>query len=1065
MRGQWLSALRARLADEAGPYAVLDDSALGEAAELVAATTRPSDIPETCHIVGWLHMRRAMALADERATSEIHTAVPLFMLVHGSGAELPVPEMFADAFANVPDFSTAPPDELWEWVFHSFTPWLQTGADPHFLELAARFARNAVAGARRGDPRRASRLSFLNAAAQRIFEHTGNLVVLEEAIAAGRAAVAEADADNPNLAGHLTHLADSLRTLFERTGDVAVLREAVDFGRRAVRTTAANNDQRYVPMTALGSALRLLYRRTGAMALLDEAAEVSRAAVDAIPDGLAMPAILLANHSAVLHDQIARTGDQAVLNEAIAVTRRAADAAPEGTPLLLSCLYNLANLLQAQFERSGDVRALDESIDVARAVVRATPPQHPDAPLHQGLLVRQLRARFEVAGDTSALDEAISLGHQGVNATPADHSNRAQFLTNLAVALQTRAEHTGDLDELRQAIELKRLAAHTAFGGVHEAHTLSNLTTSLSSYFRRTGDVAALEEAIAIGRAAVAAAPEDHSDRASCEINLASVLDMHGSVAEAIGLLEAAAKRTAARPSTRVEAAQSWGRLAMAAGRVDHALRGYATAVELLPRVATRGLSRADASRWLVRYSELASDAAACALSAGRPERAIELLELGRGVLLAQAIEARSDLTALREADAELADSFEYLCAQLDPVAAEETPDRHREQALELEALIADIRALPGHDRFLLPPDAATLAAQAHDGPIVVVNVSKHRSDAIMVTTAGVLAQELPDLDLKAVTDRQAAMRDALSLRRLSGDAPQQAERAMLDTLAWLWDTIARPVLDRLGLIGDEPMPRLWWIPCGPLAAFPLHAAGHHLDEPGRSRRTALDRAVSSYTPTIRALAHARTRRAPTRSRPPRLLAVVMPQTPHESALPGAREEFEQLSRLFPAVEGLVGPAATHDAVLSRLPSSPWAHFACHAMSDPDDPSNSQLLVHDHLRHPLRVVEISRLNLANTEFAYLSACSTAVTAPDLANESIHVVSACQLAGYPHVVGTLWEISDWFATTIAERVYADLAAGGFDASRAATCLHRAVRLTRDHHPRNPTLWAAYIHAGP
>jgi len=111
------------------------------------------------------------------------------------------------------------------------------------------------------------------------------------------------------------------------------------------------------------------------------------------------------------------------------------------------------------------------------------------------------------------------------------------------------------------------------------------------------------------------------------------------------------------------------------------------------------------------------------------------------------------------------------------------------------------------------------------------------------------------------------------------------------------------------------------------------------------------------------------------------------------------------------------------------------------------------------------VVEMSGLNLTGTELAYLSACSTAITAANLANESIHIVSACQLAGYPHVVGTLWEISDLFATTVAERVYEGLAAGAFDPGQSGTCLHRAVRLTRDHFARKPTLWAAYIHAGP
>lgn len=1065
MRDLWLSRVRSRLADDAGPYAVLEDAALAEAVELVASTTRTSDIPETCHVVGWLHWYRAAALADERARSEIHTAIPLFMLVRASGARLPLPEAPVSAFSNVPDLTTLP-GGLWERIFVVLEPWMTAGADPHFLELAVRIARNAVAGSRHGHPERASRLSFLNAAAQRLFEQTGDMAALDEAVAAGRSAVSEAAGDDPNLAGYLTHLADSLRILFERNSDVAVLREAIDIGRRAVRMIGHDHHQRYVPLTSLGTALRLLYRRTGAVALLNEAAEASRAAVDAVPGDIAALAAVLANHGAVLQDQVERTGDQATLNEAIAVTRRAASAAPDGSPLRLSCLYNVANLLQIQFERSGDVRALDESIEVARVVVDATPPKHPDAPLHQGLLVRQLRARFDVTGDAGALDEAISYGYQGVDATPADHVNRLLFLTNLAVALQARAEHTGDLNELREAIDLKRLAARTAVGmGAYEAFTLSNLTSSLDRYAEYTGDLAVLEEAVATGRAAVAAAPEDHSGRSSCEINLARVLDVHGSLEEAIGLLAAAALRPTAQPSVRVEAAQGWGRLGMRTGQVERALHGYALAVELLPRLATRGLSRADASRWLVKYSELASDAAACALAAGRPDRAIELLELGRGVLLAQALEARSDLTGLREADAELADRFEYLCAQLDSAADEETLDRRREQAVELEALLAHIRSLPGQDRFLRPPDAAALTAQAHDGPIVVVNVSQYRSDAIIVTTGGVLVQELPDLDLGSVAGRQTAMRDALNSRHESTAARQKAELAMLDTLAWLWDTVAGPVLERLGMIGGEPWPRIWWIPCGLLSALPLHAAGHHLDQSAPDRRTVLDRAVSSYTPTIRALAHGRARRVPARLEPPRMLAVVMPRTPQSSNLPGARQEFEQLSRLFPAIEGLVGPAATRDAVLSGLPNSPWVHFACHAVSDPDDPSNSHLLVHDHANHPLRVVEMSRLNLAGTELAYLSACSTAVTAAKLANESIHVVSACQLAGYPHVVGTLWEISDSFAADIAKRVYEDLAAGGFDAGRSGTCLHRAVRLTRDRYPRNPTLWAAYIHAGP
>jgi CHAT domain-containing protein len=291
----------------------------------------------------------------------------------------------------------------------------------------------------------------------------------------------------------------------------------------------------------------------------------------------------------------------------------------------------------------------------------------------------------------------------------------------------------------------------------------------------------------------------------------------------------------------------------------------------------------------------------------------------------------------------------------------------------------------------------------------------------------------------------------------------------MHGTLTWLWDAITGPVLERLGLTdsredGRSPQ-RIWWVPCGPLAHFPLHAAGHHLDEARRKGRTVLDQVESSYTPTVRALAHARSREpARGKRRPPRTLVVAMPQTPHASDLPGAKTEFERLTRMLPATKGLVGKKATRDAVLSRLPSNAWAHFACHAASDPTDPSNSHLLVQDHDKNPLRVREISRLNLAEPELAYLSACGTAVTTTDLANESIHIATAFQLAGYPHVIGTLWEINDTVAAEIAERIYAHLASTGYDVGVTGTCVHQVVRLVRDRYPRIPTLWAAHIHVG-
>src|SRR4029077_20061596 len=82
-------------------------------------------------------------------------------------------------------------------------------------------------------------------------------------------------------------------------------------------------------------------------------------------------------------------------------------------------------------------------------------------------------------------------------------------------------------------------------------------------------------------------------------------------------------------------------------------------------------------------------------------------------------------------------------------------------------------------------------------------------------------------------------------------------ETAITTTLEWLWDHITAPILGTLGHTtpASDVWPRLWWCPTGALTLLPLHAAGRH-----HTADTVYDRVISSYTPTLRALHHARTR-------------------------------------------------------------------------------------------------------------------------------------------------------------------------------------------------------------
>ncbi|MFE5710702.1 CHAT domain-containing protein [Streptomyces sp. NPDC056501] len=330
----------------------------------------------------------------------------------------------------------------------------------------------------------------------------------------------------------------------------------------------------------------------------------------------------------------------------------------------------------------------------------------------------------------------------------------------------------------------------------------------------------------------------------------------------------------------------------------------------------------------------------------------------------------------------------------------------------------------------------------------------------------------LPGLRPDRLAEVTGAFREALrtavdpDVRGLDRVAAQGALHRVLE---WLWDVAAAPVLSALGLDAPHtsaaPWPRVWWIAGGPLSQLPLHAAGHHRE---RSGRTVLDCVVSSHTPTVRALHHARRPRLV----PPsdaRALVVAMPTTPHQPPLPQAAAEAALLRARLPRAEvlGDGGSRPSRSEVLSSLPGHSIVHFACHALSDPADPSLSRLLLHDHATAPLTVASLAPVDLERAELAYLSACSTASTsAPALLDEGIHLAMAFQLAGFRHVVSTLWEIDDAVALSVVDTFYTALRteSGTLDTDRSAQALHSAVRALRDRRLATPSLWASYLHAG-
>jgi CHAT domain-containing protein len=127
--------------------------------------------------------------------------------------------------------------------------------------------------------------------------------------------------------------------------------------------------------------------------------------------------------------------------------------------------------------------------------------------------------------------------------------------------------------------------------------------------------------------------------------------------------------------------------------------------------------------------------------------------------------------------------------------------------------------------------------------------------------------------------------------------------------------------------------------------------------------------------------------------------------------------------------------------------------------------------------NPFTVSDLTALNVSHGHFAFLSAChSGRSTNFRLLSESIDLSSAIQRAGYPSVIGTLWQVSAEDSAEVAKDIYAGMWEGDkLEYERYAEMLHHAVKRPRDQTriPRggfrkqvedNPKRWAAFIHKG-
>ncbi|KAM7209968.1 CHAT domain containing protein [Rhypophila decipiens] len=306
-------------------------------------------------------------------------------------------------------------------------------------------------------------------------------------------------------------------------------------------------------------------------------------------------------------------------------------------------------------------------------------------------------------------------------------------------------------------------------------------------------------------------------------------------------------------------------------------------------------------------------------------------------------------------------------------------------------------------------------------------------------------------------------------------DRPQK-NKEYLDFLSWLWQACVQPVLDVvLAIQSSSDLPRIWWIGTGLATSMPFHAAGTHSVN---STDNLYSRAVSSYAPSIKALAYSHSRSKATDRTKGMLLMATMSTTPGSPKLPdlpGVAKEKEKILDITGRhllTESIDQPSV--NKLIERLPHCSIAHFACHGSTDYSDPSNSALVLQKSgdtapEQDRLTVQMVSELSLTHARLAYLLACSTAENkAPQLIDEVIHVVSGFQVAGFPHVVGCLWPSNDRVCVEVTSGFYTTLLGKGgmrWHNDDVAAALLKAVNMVRENQRSMPLDWAQFVHYGP
>ncbi|KAI0252442.1 TPR-like protein [Lactifluus subvellereus] len=914
------------------------------------------------------------------------------------------------------------------------------------------------------------------------FDVEGRLEDIEESISLLRDIITLVPPGTDNHHNTTYNLALSWENKYKQTGESEYLAEAVNCYRAALMSCPLDHPSRPLYLRSVAQALASRFEERGDFNDIEDAAMIYQELIDLLDKEDPERMWDLMKLAKTYDSRFRQTGNLEYLEKAINDYRTVLLLCPPGERKS-ELLGNLAHSLTGRFEKFGRMGCLQEAISLFQASLRFWPPGHP---LQPGYLTGFAHAMYLLSLRTHRmedLEKSINLARETLALTPPRHPNRPQRLLNLSVFLQTRYAWNGDIRDVEEAIErLYGASKLVKSGHIYSERIPHFLAVNLFHRFIHHGADRDIVDAIKHYRSSISLIPEGHLDASIRLSNFACALSYLFSrtsdakhLEESMGLFRSAVEYPFSSVRDRLKAAYNWAFIARSAQH-SSALTAYRIALSLWQRSVDLGPTvqaqhEYIGGRDIDPIRSLPMDAASYAIESGAYEEAVEMLEQGRALLWSGMRSLRTPLQHLRGIDKALADEFTEISQALEAVITTtnvtdflQTPadtiddglaigrkdtfsrdiaEKHR-LSEELEKVISRIQALSGFENFWRPAPFRHLQTAAMDGPVVIVNLSNHRSDILIVrSTHPVVHIPTPTNFFHKVTKLAHQLSETRKSYLLES---KKYDRVLQQTLEELYELVGQPVAEMLRELGIPEQSRIWLCPTS-------------------GKRYLCDFYVCSYTPSLSALIASRSRTLPrSASGQPSLLIVGQP----DESLPGVDSETRNIGDLVGSgsVTSIAGEAATPENVIAHLPMHPWVHFACHGVLQSGRPFESSFLL-QHNAH-LTLLHIAKAHLPMAELAFLAACHTAELTDDgTPDEVLHLTAAMQFSGFRSVIGTMWAMVDEDGQDLSEYFYGKMFAAGAQVAsyeKSARALRHATQKLRTEKGVSLERWVNFVHYG-